>query len=84
MIETFNRRDVYAKYGGYLESQMEGKDKAEFSNFSLLENYKNQVKQKLQNFAALLLIDFDQCLKQVSHQFEQLVALSVTYHTIII
>jgi tagatose-1,6-bisphosphate aldolase len=67
----------------YLESQMEGKDKAEFSNFSLLENYKNQVKQKLQNFAVLLLIDFDPCLKKVSQQFEQLVGLSVTYYTII-
>jgi hypothetical protein len=83
LLETFNRRDVYAKYAGYLDGQMEGKDKSEFSNYSLLENYKNQVKQKLQGFAGQLQKDFDICLNEVSRQFERLIGLSIAYYTII-
>jgi hypothetical protein len=62
-----------------LRAQMEGKDRNEFSDYSIIESKYTLLQEKYRGFGAQVEIDFQGCLNKVKDQFRKLLSLSVTY-----
>ena len=76
---VFVRKAELETYLIQLRTQMEGKDRNEFSDYSILERKFILLQDKYRGFATQLDIDYPGCVGRIREQIRRLLVLTVAY-----
>ena len=81
LTQVFKRRIAYEEYLGYLKSQMAGKDRNEFSNYSILNQQYNILLEKFKRFPVELEKDYKTYIDRIKKKFTKFLEM-ITSHFI--